>query len=461
MGNAHLCAMIAQSLWIQPLLVAHLLVLYVQPVSGDCAQLGCSDGGTNNLVGFSPALPSSPRLLWSSTVGDHSVRRLLCTSAESILVCATDRGDAAATGVPGLIAVNGSNGKQLWERSGISDTMSYMVRSVDGGTIATDGATLVGYTGLGDPYGPPVSVYGNSTSFSLAVTDNDVVIICFRHSERIAAYLTNAVPHASLALEGVVDGQEGVYIPDSNPVVGLAQDGSHTRVYFTARFHTAGEPSATCALFGMDVYRTLDNRLDLAWNFTYSCDTKPVRDRPLLSVSNRIVMSHRTAGHEHALVLKDLGESISLVHNVTVASGVDELNSISLVDIKPHPSVLLSFTGAAASHLSEMSLETGNVTTAITLATSETIPLSRVMLFRAQDGSINAVFTVQATSIHLRSGATARIAGASRNANATWTDPWSLELGNMTNSHLLGMQIVDVGTNLVISIGEKLHAITV
>ena len=78
----------------------------------------------------------------------------------------------------------------------------------------------MGYNAQGDPYGPPVLIsQANSTGFSLAVTDNEVVIICLRGRAIVEAYLTNGVPHASIELQAVEHGRAGLFVPISAPVI--------------------------------------------------------------------------------------------------------------------------------------------------------------------------------------------------------------------------------------------------
>ena len=270
-------------------------VLFFAGNAQACTQLGCDSDQSNNLNDFSP--PSfkarTPTVAWETVVNSAlESSQLLCASAasESALICVAD---SLTTGSPtestnGIFSIDAASGKTVWDSRNISSSSAHPLLDVADGSLAltSDGSTFAGFTFDGESLGEPVAVSADRNgSFALTSTDNGVVMIIER-SGLVSGYLTNGVVHASLHLKGTdSQGRPGRFVPIGTPVVteeGPANSSGRNRVILLTAFQSSvkskifatnatNDVQNTCRVYALDVQRTIDKRIEVAWQYEFNC----------------------------------------------------------------------------------------------------------------------------------------------------------------------------------------------
>lgn len=147
--------------------------------------------------------------------------------------------------------------------------------SLEAAAVVSDGFNLAEVDAAGHSMGvipvlPPLA----GGVFSPAPSTNGLLVLASRRGS-LASYLTNGVPHASIWLNttGGGGGGGGTYVARAAPVVvedrvfvlaGLQRMVGRVEAEVDAAAAAAGDTPHR--LFAVDLHRTLDNRMTVAWN---------------------------------------------------------------------------------------------------------------------------------------------------------------------------------------------------
>jgi hypothetical protein len=185
-----------------------------------------------------------------------------------------------------MYGVNAYNvsGAALWSylNQPAANTASPILSYGSSASISTDGSRLVGLDAFGSPLGPTIDIVPPlGPTWPTVATHNGVVMLS-ACCGGIAGYLTDGVPHASTVLQGKgPQGQDGIYTPLGAPLVmenrlvyltAFRADGVCGESQGRASMAAAAQADASaCRIYAVDVARTLDDRLRVAWTRNVSC----------------------------------------------------------------------------------------------------------------------------------------------------------------------------------------------
>lgn len=286
-----------------------ILALLVSTVAAQDNVAGCLQEGCNSLRHYTYTPPGQLPAFNSTLCRSRLVtmpdmpQRPRCVSNGVAAVCTAG---AATSGTPevGLAALD-VHGRLLWayNRSSLLPllpTGALPLMNPIGQAVASDGAVLVGVDAAGQPLGPPIvitpAMYGGV--YSLGLTANGVIIIASRRST-LAGYLTNGIPHASIRLNATSpDGKTaGLYVPRSAPVVNV--DRIYLQTVFVPGLHGSSveddgaevNNSLYCRIYAVDVARTLNNRMSVAWWVQTSCPTAIASNKTTNTAPSAVLMN--------------------------------------------------------------------------------------------------------------------------------------------------------------------------
>lgn len=352
-----------------------------------CPMLGCAVSGSNIASSDTARQQQHPerradwsaaQLLWTMTAAEGQVERLLCTSAHvdatALLVCGVDRGDPFATGTAGLVGVY-ANGTVAWKSDLLAQTTSTPMRSLNSpaGTVAVNSVSLGGVDAEGVSYGPTRPITLSGGSFALTATDNAILFALPRNESILSAFLFNDIPHASIPLMAL--GSDEPLVAIATPVV------EGNRGYFLTRGTRTPTAQRSCHVIAIDGHRTLNDRLNISWSFSYTCPasygtvvgSSEADEAPIVVQNGTVYFEARdAAGSAQLFALRDEGTSGKLVWSAPLsglagvaATAAPRLNSLAL-----HPgeeaSLWLTFRGthgaaAAAAATARTAVKVGTV----------------------------------------------------------------------------------------------------
>lgn len=208
----------------------------------------------------------------------------VCTCQDGFAVCSY-----RTLGMYGVNAYSAS-GAALWSylNQPAANTAPPILSYGSSASISTDGSRLVGLDAFGSPLGPTIDIVPPlGPTWPTVATHNGVVMLS-ACCGGIAGYLTDGVPHASTVLQGKgPQGQDGIYTPLGAPLV------MQNRLVYLTAFRADGvcgesqgqqgrqglgsmtgavqADAGACRIYAVDVARTLNNRLRVAWTRNVSC----------------------------------------------------------------------------------------------------------------------------------------------------------------------------------------------
>ena len=271
--------MVSIFLVVSPML---LLATWIVPIcTASCPVVDCDFVGS----GFLPdQLPTVVQPMNNLQAWSVPCPRARCSSVDGIVACTSlpspppvdlpSHPGVSTTPASRLVAaINGSTGDQLWISTHLSADATPLIGQ-SGPIVLSNGYQLLGLTLAGDLVGPLIPILPPlGPVWSTTVTTNDVFILASTHRDT-AAYLTNGVPHASIWFNATEAGTPGTFVVVAQPRV------VETRVYLLTRFLAANTsalpsvpPSTACRLYALDVNREIVQRLQVAWFWSFSCNT--------------------------------------------------------------------------------------------------------------------------------------------------------------------------------------------
>lgn len=234
-----------------------------------CPLFGCRPSGSFSFYLNIPT--SNASVNWVSSFVFDPVPNPLGCAADSVNIVCLSNGPFSED--KGYVSLYGENGTVRW-RDKVLQFPTLPLLDNYGDVTGSDGNNLVHYDLFGKLY-PVIKCYGLRPMFSLQLVSTIFLLLVSEQGELVVRD-TNAIPVASIFLNGTVQRANGTFLPISQPVV------SGSRFYLLTEFVPESdvydpEDLNLQRLYAIDVHHRLAEIVTVAWYFNFEMESRVSR----------------------------------------------------------------------------------------------------------------------------------------------------------------------------------------
>lgn len=228
-----------------------------------CPMYGCRSAGSFSF--YSQVPKSTPSVKWITDFHMDPVPYPLgCVSNSANIVC---QSSGVFEDEQGYISLR-QNGTLSWRDKLLHFPLLPILDNY-GDVTGSDGTKLVHYDQNGKAY-PAIPCQGLRPLFNMGLVGDDFLLLVSENGN-IVVRQTNGVPVGSISINTTVDGVNGTFVPVAQPVV----NSNANRFYLLTVFipqnfeeDLAYLDQSEMRVYAVDVYRSISNRIAIAWHYT-------------------------------------------------------------------------------------------------------------------------------------------------------------------------------------------------